>query len=100
HNEDALTRVHAARALWEVQRQPGAVLPVLCIALTDDDAYRADAYVRIESSKALGAIGRERPDLVLPFLDNAYDDRDQDIAEAAGSALAVLGPKVDAAVAI
>jgi HEAT repeat protein len=38
HDEDAVVRVAVARALWEIQRQPGLILPVLCEAVRDADA--------------------------------------------------------------
>ena len=53
HDEDALTRVHAARALSELGDNAADVLPVLLATLLDDQAIERDTNVRIDVSAAL-----------------------------------------------
>jgi HEAT repeat protein len=53
HDEDALTRVHAARALWELGDNAADVLPVLRAALRDEKAIEQDTMVRLEARAAL-----------------------------------------------
>jgi hypothetical protein len=68
-DEDALTRVHAARALWELGDNAADVLPVLRAALQDEKAIEQDTTVRVEASAALSQIA-------VKLLDSSAPERD------------------------
>jgi HEAT repeat protein len=53
HDDDALTRVHAARALWELEGNADEVFPVMRDAWLDERVYHQDANVRMEAGKGL-----------------------------------------------
>ncbi|WP_165234675.1 HEAT repeat domain-containing protein [Aquisphaera insulae] len=65
---DPVARVHAARALWRLQKRPGPVLPVLM------DALRPEAPFRDVAAEALGEMGPAAARAV-PALRECLDDR-------------------------
>jgi HEAT repeat protein len=98
-HEDALTRVHAARALWSLQKQPGKVIPVLLQAWQDPALFLKDECIRNEASVTLGEIGKEQPDRILPILVGALQGKDEKIVGAATVPLAMMGVHEKRAVA-
>lgn len=90
-HEDALTRVHAARALWSLEKQSERILPVLLQAWRDVDLFLTDECIRYEASKALGEVGKEAPDQILPILVGALQGEDEELAATATISLRIVG---------
>jgi HEAT repeat protein len=86
-DDDPLTRVHAAWALWELEKEPTEVIPILVAAFRDQNAFKADTCVRCRAKEALCAIGKNRPDVVVPFLLKLQKDDDPEISLDAGKVL-------------
>ncbi len=83
-NDDAITRVNAAVALWKIDRHPKAV-PALLEMLRRND--RSQAYA---AAVALGQMEQEA-DRVAPALIEALHARDADVRRAAARSLGQLG---------
>jgi HEAT repeat protein len=96
-HEDRLVRVNAAWALWELDKRADVVVPVLKEAFYDKHLYIIDECIRADAAVALGNIGTELPEQILPILLKAIED--EDIVLGAMKSLRVMGPEVKEAVA-
>ena len=67
-SRDALTRVNAAWALWKIQSKSQSSLTVLTAAFHEVDHDREDVCIRRVTADALGDIGRQEPERILPIL--------------------------------
>lgn len=97
---DALTRVNAAWALWELDDNDEQVIPVLVAAWKDKLIFELDECVRNDASAALGAIGRKHPEKILPLLLEAMKEKDEEIVFAAEKSLGIMGTNVKEAVVV
>jgi HEAT repeat protein len=94
HDDDALTRVHAARALWELERNADEVLPVLWDAWLDQQVYHQDANVRMEAGRGLSEIGRAKKEWLVPALSSRLSGDDNPLAYSAAKTLFEMTPAV------
>jgi HEAT repeat protein len=67
-DNDTLTRLHAAHALWCLKQNTEEVLPIICRAWKNPRWDEVDECIRIEASQALGDIGKKEPDTILPIV--------------------------------
>jgi HEAT repeat protein len=91
---DALTRVHAARALWELEKNADEVLPVLWDAWLDPQVYHQDANVRMEAGRGLSEIGQAKKEWLVPALSSRLSGDDNPLAYSAAKILFEMTPAV------
>jgi HEAT repeat protein len=93
-DDDALTRVNAAWALWEVKGDADQVIPVLVAAWKDKELFQQDEDIRYNASTALGEIGKKQPEKVMALLRDAMEGDDREMVYAAGGSFAIMGASV------
>jgi HEAT repeat protein len=96
-SEDALTRVHAAWALWNLSKRVEDVLPTLLAEMNDPPPIR-DYCICYAARDALAEIGKVDPATVTPVLSSAVAGEDENGACAAAKVLRQMGPAAEAAV--
>jgi HEAT repeat protein/S1-C subfamily serine protease len=84
-NERPEVRSYAAGAIGKMGGNGRSATPALIKAAKDPDSG-----VRQNALRALGKVGSDSKDALLPILDNAFKDSDREVRLAAGDALASL----------
>jgi HEAT repeat protein len=92
-NEDPPTRIHAARALWQLDKDPDEVLPVLWKAWHNPKLFDIDGCAPLDATEALVEIGRVHKDRVFPVFVESVNTHDRIVAYYAVSGLAQLAPQ-------
>jgi HEAT repeat protein len=90
---DAMTRVQAARALWELEGNADEVLPVLWEAWLDQGVYQEDTNVRIEAGRGLSEVGPTKKEWLVPAL-SSHLCGDSTLAFSAARTLFEMTPAV------
>jgi HEAT repeat protein len=96
--DDPLTRVNAAWALWEIQGVADEILPTVLQAWWDRDHSNRDDCVRRDATELLIAIAEVRQERVLPELVRGFVADDQELEIQAAIGLAALGKRSPEAV--
>jgi HEAT repeat protein len=94
YDKDPLIRVHAARALWELEGNADQVLPVLWAAWLADGENIQSLQARTEAVRGVARIGPKKKDLILPGLRSALEGSDDNVAWAAAFVLFEIAPDV------
>jgi HEAT repeat protein len=93
-DDDALTRVHAARALWALEGNADEVAPVLMAAWHDEAAYHQDHNVRWEADRGLSEIAPGKRGTIVSHLAEALRGDSDELAASAAMALFRMSPSV------
>jgi HEAT repeat protein len=91
-DKDALTRVHAASALWEITKQSKLPLPVLLEVWRNRNHNYDDICIHREATETIGRIAQSEPDRLLKLIVKALDE-DAWMVDEVTRALRILGEK-------
>jgi HEAT repeat protein len=93
-DKDAAVRINAALALWRIDGEIKATVPILCAALKD----RAD-NIRQRAAESLAAIGPPAKDAFVP-LARTLKDPNLSVRKAVTLALKTIDPKAAAKIGV
>lgn len=91
-DKDALTRVHAASALWEITNDNKLALPVVLKTWKNRTHDNEDLCIRRETTEIIGRMAQSEPDNLLKIIMKTLEE-DVEMGSEVARALTILGEK-------